>query len=57
MYSTMKNLPLDHETIVRQCHFDLSGTTTAQRRSLNNKRLSRHTYAITCRTETARKYK
>jgi hypothetical protein len=53
----MNHLFLDCDTIVRRCRFDLFATTTTERRRVNNKRLSRRTYAITCSTETPGKNK
>ena len=46
---------LGHETIFRKCRFDLAGTNTAEKRRLNNERMSRQMYAVTCRTDIASK--
>jgi hypothetical protein len=46
---------LGHETILRKSRFDLAGTKTAEKRRLNNDRMSRQMYAITCRTDIAGK--
>jgi hypothetical protein len=42
---------LGHEMILRKSRFDLIGTKTAEKRSLNNDRMARQMYAITCRTD------
>jgi hypothetical protein len=46
---------LDHEMILHKCRFDLAGKKTAEKRRLNNSRMSRQMYAITCHTDIARK--
>ena len=48
-------LDLDHETILRKCRFDLAGIKTNERRRLDNDRMSRQMYAITCHTDIAGK--
>ena len=46
---------LDHKMIARKFRFDLVGLKTAQKRFLNNDRMSRQMYAITCRTNVSGK--
>jgi hypothetical protein len=41
---------LDHEMIQHRCRFDLVGIKTATKRFMNNNRMSRKMYAITCHT-------
>lgn len=48
----ISNTDIDNRTIAHRFHFDLADEKTGERRRLNNRRLSRHIYAITCRTQT-----